>query len=122
MFKVSIKESSRDFTARERIAFKDTSNAIQLDTVLSDETVTLDIVPVDYIRLEVESDDERYDKIIVITDKGEKYITGSQSFQTAFLSIWEEMKTDSDPYTITVYKRKSRNYAGKAFITCSLTL
>ncbi|MBO5922197.1 MAG: hypothetical protein J6Q48_07410 [Bacteroidaceae bacterium] len=121
MYTVTIKEASREFTARERIAFKDTSNALQLDNILGDNE-SLEIVPVDYVILDVVNgaDNEQYEKIIVIDSTGTKYVTGSSSFKTAFMSIWSEMVAETEPYSITIYKKESKNYKGKSFITCSI--
>ena len=42
MFKVEIKETSKELTAKERIAIKDTTNAVKLDAATQEGTVTID--------------------------------------------------------------------------------
>ena len=59
-----------------------------------------------------------YDHFVIMTSAGNFY-TGSPSFMEAFGAIWEEMAEESD-WGLEVYKRDSKNYAGKQFLTCRL--
>lgn len=120
-YKVSIKESSRELTARERIMMKDTTNAIKLDEVANEDPFV--ITPVAYAILGIhneKSDNVDYDNYVVVDESGNKYVTGSDSFWSAFNEIWEEMKDEAEPYQIAIYKMESKNYKGKMFITCSI--
>ena len=49
-YSVEIKETSRELTAKQRIALKDTSDAIKLDTACDENAVIIE--PVDYAVLE----------------------------------------------------------------------
>lgn len=124
-YKVTIKESSRELTAKEKIALKDLGNAVSLDGVLN-ENDSFIINPVDYVLLEVHNEkakgDKDYKKFVVIDSTGTKYTTGSNSFVTKFMEIYDTMKDEApdEDYQIEVYKRPSKNYAGKSFISCSL--
>ena len=60
-------------------------------------------------------------KYVIVTKDGTKYVTGSNSFITAFEDIEDEMAdAGEDEYEIEVYRMESKNYKGKQFITCSI--
>lgn len=121
-YNVSIKEVSKELTARERIMLKDTTNAIKLDEAANGET-PLVITPAAFAVLSIhneKSDNVDYENYIIMDTKGTKFVTGSPSFWTSFTEIWEEMKDEAEEYSIEVYKRDSKNYKGKQFLTCSI--
>ena len=121
-YKVTIKESSKELTARERIMFKDTTNAVKLDEAANGEE-RLIITPAAYVILNIhneKSDNVDYENYIIVDKDGNKYVTGSGSFISAFMEIWEEMKDEDEEYSIEVYKMDSKNYKGKQFLTCSI--
>jgi len=121
-YKVTIKEVSRNLTARERIMFKDTSNAVKLDEALKDGG-NLIITPADYAVLNIyneKADDKEYENYIIMDTAGTKYVTGSPSFWSAFMEIADEMKGEDEEWSIEVYKMDSKNYKGKQFLTCSI--
>lgn len=121
-YSVSIKEVSKELTARERIMLKDTTNAIKLDEATNGET-PLVITPVAFAVLSIhneKSDNVDYENYIIMDTNGTKFVTGSSSFWTSFMEIYEEMKGEDEEYSIEVYKRDSKNYKGKQFLTCSI--
>ena len=124
-YKVEIVEASRDFTVREKLAMKELGNAVGIDMAL-DETDSLIISPVDYAVLAIHNDkakgDKDYKKFVVIDTAGTKYVTGSESFFRNFMDIYETMKVEApeEEYQIECYKRPSKNYSGKNFISCSM--
>ena len=126
-YSVEIKESSRDLTVREKIALKDYSNAVALDTAL-DDVDQLTIFPIAYVVLSVHNEhskqDKDYEKVVIIDNAGNKYVTGSQSFFTAFKDIFDTMAKEApdEEYAIDVFKKSSKNYSGKSFISCALAL
>lgn len=120
-YKVSIIESSRELTAREKIRIKDTSNAISLDTATQGNAVV--ITPVAYAVLAIhneKSDDKDYENYIIIDNNGDKYVTGSRSFWSSFKDIWEDMRGEDEAFQVEIYRLESKNYKGKSFITCSI--
>lgn len=120
-YKVTIKESSRDFTARERIMFKDTSNAVKLDAAA--DAGNLVITVVDWAVLNIHNEkakDKDYENYMLLGDDGTKYVTGSPSFWSAFGEIADEMAGEQEPWAISVYKLDSKNFSGKQFLTCSI--
>lgn len=122
---VTIRESSHELTAKEKIAYRDFGNAIKLDENLTDNDSMM-VSPKGYVILDVHNEKAKgnkdYTKYIVIDNAGNKFVTGSESFFTRFLEIFETMQEDApdEEYQIEVYKRPSKNYAGKSFISCSL--
>ena len=121
-YRVSVKESSREITARERIMVKDTTNAIKLDEIANDKEGFV-ITPVAYAILSIhndKSDNPDYENYVIFDKDGKKYVTGSPSFWNSFKGIWDEMAGENEEYSLEVYKRDSKNYKGKQFLTCSI--
>ena len=126
-YSATITESSRELTARERIMYKDTQNAVSLLDMATEATaqgskaIITDVK--DYIKISIhndKSDDKDYMNFIVVDGAGEKYVTGSQSFVNAFMDIYEEMKNETEPWGIQLNLLDSKNYKGKHILTCSL--
>lgn len=124
-YEVTIKESSRQLTAKEKLAVKDMSNATQLDAAIA-EGDSLVLTPAYYVILSVHNErsknEKDYTKYMVIDSDGNKYVTGSESFFTSFKNIFETMQADApeEEYSIECFRLPSKNYAGKSFLTCSI--
>lgn len=126
-YKASVKECSKELTVKEKIALKDTSNATGLDLLTQEANFNGEkvIIDVDYyatINIHNEkSDNKDYINFIVVAKDGTKYVTGSQSFISAFKDIATELaEAGETDMTIEVYRKESKNYKGKDFITCSI--
>lgn len=122
-YSVKIRETSKELTPKERVAIKDTSNAVPLDEATAEGAITIDYAY--HVVLDVhneKSDNKDYTKIIVVDKAGNKFVTGSESFRTAIIDIVDEMIDAGceDEITLEVYRKDSKNYKGKQFITCSL--
>lgn len=120
-YEVKIADSSHDLTARERLMYKDTSNAIRLDEATTKGAIV--ITPVAYVVLEIHNekgDDKDYNNYVILDSEGNKYVTGSSSFWKAFEDIWVEMSGEDELFEIEIYRLESKNYKGKQFITCSI--
>ena len=123
-YKVEIQEASKPFSKRETIKIKDVSNAVKFDEIADVSTVV--ITPAAYAVLLVHNDkseNKDYPLYIILDKGGNKYMTGSKSFWNSFIGIWEEMTEDVDEpeeFEIEVYKKDSKNYNGKKFLTCSI--
>lgn len=126
-FSAKIVDASRDLTAREKISLKDFSDAISLDEATQDGPIV--VVPDVLVTLEIHNEhsagDKDYKKHVLLDTEGNKYVTGSDSFQTAMCELLNDiadLKADGEEeeFSIKIYRRKSKNYAGKTFITCSL--
>ena len=120
-YSVKIKETSKELTTKQRIALKDTSNAIKLDTACDENDVIIE--PEYYAVLAIhneKSDNVDYENYVIIDKNGVKYVTGSSSFWSSFMDIYDEMQGEEEHWSINVYKLDSKNYKGKKFLTCSI--
>lgn len=115
-----------ELTKKEKIAFKDLSDAYSLDSIVTESDDKI-ITPVGYVIIDVhneKSDNKDYTKFVIIDDNGNKYVTGSESFFDSFIDIWcdmigEDEKPEED-FEIKIYKKPSKNFSGKSFLTCSI--
>ena len=123
-FTAKIRESSKELSAKERVAIKDTGNAISIDEVTAaDGTLVIDYDYHVIIDIHNEhSDNKDYVKCVVVDKSGKKYVTGSQSFTNALVEIVNEMADagEGDNIQIECYRKESKNYKGKSFISCSI--
>ena len=121
-YSVSIIETSKQLTAKERIALKDTTAAIKLDEATKEAPVIIN--PGFYGVLgihNVKADPQDYENYVIVdAETGDKYITGSESFWNSFLEIAAEMQGEDEAWSIKVYRLPSKNYAGRDFLTCSI--
>lgn len=122
---VKVRECSKALTVKEKIAIKDFSNAISLDSAITDDT-PIALSPAYYAILDVHNEhsqnDKDYTKFLVVDNSGNKYVTGSNSFFTSFIDIFNEMQQEApgEDYSIECYRKPSQNYKGKSFLTCSI--
>ena len=120
-YSVAIKESSRELTAKQRIALKDTTEAVKLDEATQVEPVIINVDMYAILAIHNEkSENPDYDNYIVVDKNGTKYVTGSASFWSSFMDIFTEMEGEDEAWTLKVYRVPSKNYKGKDFITCSI--
>ena len=118
-FKATIRESSKQLTAREKLKYMDT----QLSTNLSEVTEEIIITPDFYVVVDVHnenSEDNDYGQYRVIDKDGTDYYTGSDSFWRAFKTIFDTMLGEEEDYQIRVFQRESANYKGKYLISCAI--
>lgn len=119
-YKVTVVEASVELTKKDKIRITDTTDTIAMDKATQDGELIID--PAFWAVLEVhneKSQDKDYRNFIIADKNGLKFRTGSESFWTAFRSIWDELK-DEDDWQVKVYRLPSRNRQGKDFLTCSL--
>lgn len=120
-YSVKIVNASKELSARDRVAVKDTTNAIALDDATKDSPL---VIAIDYyVELAIhneKSEDKEYKKYVVVDKSGNKFVTGSESFFTAMLEIMDEMSDSGEDFEIQVYRMPSKNYKGKEFLTCSI--
>ena len=120
-YSVSIAEVSKELTAKERIKIKDTTEAIKLDeaTQATEVVIELDFYAILNIHNE-KSDNKDYKNYVLVDKNGNKYVTGSESFFTSFIAIYEEMKNEEEAWCVKAYRVPSKNYKGKDFLTCAI--
>lgn len=120
-YEVKIVETSKELSAKERIKLKDTTDAVKLDKATQVEAVEIDVDY--YAELSIhneKAEDKDYANYVIVDKSGERYVTGSPSFWTAFMNIFNEMANETEPWTLKVYRMPSKNREGKDFITCSI--
>lgn len=123
-YTTSITESSKELSVREKIKLKDLTSAIAIDKVVEPEK-PLVIAPDFYAYLSVHNEklpenEQDYKTMVIVDKSGTKYYTGSDSAISSFVDIFDEMIDTAEPFEIEFYKKESKNYSGKHFITCSL--
>lgn len=123
-YTTSITESSKELSVREKIKLKDLTSAIAIDKVVEPEK-PLVIAPDFYARISIHNEklpenEQDYGTMVIVDKSGTKYYTGSDSAISSFVDIFDEMIETAEPFEIEFYKRESKNYSGKHFITCTL--
>ena len=123
-YTTSITESSKELSTREKIKVKDLTSAIAIDKVVEPEK-PLVIAPDFYARISIHNEklpenEQDYATMVIVDNSGTKYYTGSDSAISSFVDIFDEMIDTAEPFEIEFYKKESKNYSGKHFITCSL--
>lgn len=121
-YKVTIKDVSKEISIREKIQLKDVSNAVRIDEATQGSPLV--ISPAMYAVLSIhneKSDNKDYNNYVIVDKEGTKFVTGSESFWTTFIDIWDEMHDEGEEdFDIEIYRKDSKNYKGKQFITCSI--
>lgn len=123
-YKVEIAHSTKELTVREKIRIKDLSNAIQLDDATQREgniVIDFDYYVILKVHNEFSKDDKDYNKYVIVDKSGNKFVTGSESFMTSLEEIVDEMADAGETdFEIEVYRKDSKNYTGKQFLTCTI--
>ena len=121
-FSVTIKEASKELSKKEMVKLKDLTECGRLDE-LSQSLEELTFKPVAYVILSIHNEkaqDKDYENYVIIDDEGNRYVTGSTSFWRAFVDIFSDMQDCDEDWSIKVGRRKSKNYVGKEFLTCTV--
>lgn len=122
-YSCTIARSSHELTAREKVMYKDTTNACPIEEATREGALV--IKPARYVVLNVHNekakDNQDYQVYLVIDESGTKFVTGSTSFFNQFVDIFDEMiEAGETDFEISIYQAPSKNYKDKKFITCSL--
>ena len=119
-YTAEITKCNKELSKKERVMYKNASDCKRLD----DETLktgSLVIKPELWLELSVHNDKAKnpdYTQYIIVDEDGTSYLTGSENFMANFLSIAEEM--EGEPFEVEVYRKPSKNFNGKDFLTCKL--
>jgi hypothetical protein len=121
-YKAMVEDASWTMTAREKLRYTDLTDAIQLDEATQSGDLIIDVDKWAVINVHNEkSDTVDYMKYVIIDKDEQVYVTGSESFWKSFVQIYEVMSDEGETtYSIKVYRRESKNYKGKDFITCRI--
>lgn len=126
-YSTKIVNASRELTVKEKITLKDFNDCVGLDTVVTEEQgLIIDpdvIVEVD-VHNERAKDDKDYTTIVILDKDGTKYNTSSNSLKESVQDIMDELadldETDKADLKIKVFKKPSKNYSGKYFLTATV--
>ena len=120
-YSVEIVEVSKELSAKERIQLKDTTDVEKLDTATALEEVVVDVDFYAELSIHNEhSEDKDYANYVLVDKDGTRYVTGSESFWSAFKNIYSEMENSGEDWQLKIYQMPSKNRQGKNFITCSV--
>lgn len=121
-YKATVKESSWEMSAREKLRYTDFTDVVQLDEATQAGDLIIDVDKWAVVMVHNEkSDTVDYLKYVIIDKEGQVYVTGSESFWRSFTAIYELMSEEEETvYSIKVYRRESKNYKGKDFLTCRI--
>lgn len=121
-YKATVKESSWEMSAREKLRYTDFTDMVQLDEATQAGDLIIDVDKWAVVMVHNEkSDTVDYVKYVIIDKEGQAYVTGSESFWRSFTAIYEVMSEEEETvYSIKVYRRESKNYKGKDFLTCRI--
>lgn len=122
-YSVTIRDTSRELTLRERIRIKDTGCCVKMEDILS-AGEKLEIPFDGYAMLDVHNEKANpvdYENIVVFAKDGTCYRTGSPTFIRTFLDIYSEIcDYPGEEYSIGAVYQESKNYKGKNFIRAIL--
>ena len=109
-------------SAREKLRYTDFTDVIQIDEATQAGDIIIDVDKWVVVMVHNEkSDTIDYKKYVIIDKEGQVYVTGSESFWRSFIAIYEVMSDEEETvYSIKVYRRESKNYKGKDFLTCRI--
>jgi len=121
-YKATVKEASWEMSAREKLRYTDFTDVVQLDEATQAGDLIIDVDKWAVVMVHNEkSDTVDYVKYVIIDKEGQVYVTGSESFWRSFTAIYEVMSEEEETvYSIKVYRRESKNYKGKDFLTCRI--
>lgn len=120
-YTVSVVETSKELTGKQKIQLKDTTDCVRLDQATLEGNVIIDVDFWAELAIHNEkSDDKDYTNYVVVDKSGIRYVTGSEAFWSAFRNIFDDMASCDEEWTLKVYRKPSKNRQGKDFITCSV--
>ena len=125
-YTATIRESSREFSAKERVMFKDLQNATPAvdfakECREQDGRAIVDVRDWAIIDIHNESaDNTDYTVYLFIDANGNKYYTSSEPCWNAFVNIYAEMKDSNEEWGIEFNLIPSKKYSGTEILTCSL--
>ena len=109
-YKATVKESSWEMSAREKLRYTDFTDVVQLDEATQAGDLIIDVDKWAVVMVHNEkSDTVDYVKYVIIDKEGQVYVTGSESFWRSFTAIYEVMSEEEETvYSIKVYRREQK--------------
>ena len=126
-YSTKIVTSSRELTVKEKITLKDFNDCVGLDTVVTNDQgfiIDPDVIVEVQVHNERAKDDKDYTTIVILDKDGTKYSTSSSSLRDSISDIMDELadleESDRADLKIKVFKKPSKNYSGKYFLTATV--
>ena len=126
-YSTKIVSTSRELTVKEKITLKDFNDCVGLDTVVTNEQgfiIDPDVIVEVQVHNERAKDDKDYTTIVILDKDGTKYSTSSNSLRDSISDIMDELadleESDRADLKIKVFKKPSKNYSGKYFLTATV--
>lgn len=126
-YSTKIITSSRELTVKEKITLKDFNDCVGLDTVVTNEQgfiIDPDVIVEVQVHNERAKNDKDYTTIVILDKDGTKYSTSSNSLRDSISDIMDELadleETDRADLKIKIFKKPSKNYSGKYFLTATV--
>ena len=118
MYKQNVIAASKELTKKDLLRLKDTSAALSLNDLVKPDGEKVRLIVTDYAFLEVETDKETFNKMILTDTDFNQYQTGSEVFCKSIQEIWDALDGEiDDGMIIDVFKKKSNNQNGY-FLNC----
>ena len=120
-YTVEIVETSREFTAKEKVMLKDISKAQSLNELSKDNDFIFK--PSDWAILKIHnemSENKDYTVYVIFDTDGNAFTTSSENFFDTFLDIVGDMQGVTEEWAISVYQLDSKKRSGSKFLTCSI--
>ncbi len=127
-YEARIEYTSRDdLTKKQLLALKDIGDASSIDHLVTADSplvVTLHYYAVLAIHNEKNvKGDKDYRTIVLVDMDGYKYKSGSESLIRAIddcIDDYIDLISDGEDCAIEIYKKESKNFSGKYFLTCHI--
>ena len=126
-YTTKIVSTSRELTVKEKITLKDFNDCVGLDTVVTNDQgfiIDPDVIVEVQVHNERAKDDKDYTTIVILDKDGTKYSTSSNSLRDSISDIMDELadleEADKADLKIKVFKKPSKNYSGKYFLTATV--
>lgn len=113
-----------ELTKKQIVAITTSDASTPLDAYVEEngEFIINDIAG--YVKVAIHNEkangDKDYSKYIILTNSGESFSTGSESFMNTFADIVSEMDGVTEEWGVKVLRKPSKNYSGKYFLTCAI--
>lgn len=120
-YTAKVERATIELSAKDRIRIKNFSSAHALDEIVTEESplmIDMAFYAVVNVHNPKGKDKTDYDKCVIVDNSGEMYVTGSNNVIRQLDDISSEM--GGEPFCIEVYKRPSKNYKGKCFMSCNI--
>lgn len=122
MFNVVIEKSLKEVTKKEMLQLKDLTDAVRLDQATQEHGSVMIPNVLNMVKMFLVSDDpknpQEYAKMVITDTEGNRFVTGSESFARRAWEIADDM--DGEEFGLKVYRRPSKNYPGREFLSCSV--